>query len=221
MSPSFRDAPMSTLESPSLSGTTLASGSPPLAVNVLIATTEAVPFAKTGGLADVCGTLPIELAKLGHHPTLILPAFREIHRAGLEIEPTGIDVDVPIGNKTVRGTILQSQLPESDIPVYFIQKEQYYDRDELYRAGGQDYKDNCERFVFFSRAVLEAIRLLDLKVDVLHCNDWQTSLIPAYHKIEYQTRPHYDNIATLLTIHNMAYQGIFWHWDMALTGVDW
>ena len=85
----------------------------------------------------------------------------------------------------------------------------------------QDYIDNCERFVFFSRAVLEAIRLLDLQVDVLHANDWQTGLLPAYLKIEYRGVPRYENIASLFTIHNMAYQGQFWHWDMLLTGLDW
>ena len=96
------------------------------------------------------------------------------------------------------------------MPVYLVQQDQYYDRDELYNVDGKDYIDNCERFVFFSRAVLEAIRLLDLQVDVLHVNDWQTGLIPAYLKIEYQTAPRYGRIATLLTVHNLSYQGQFW-----------
>ena len=75
--------------------------------------------------------------------------------------------------------------------------------------------------MFFCRAVLESIRLLHLQVDVVHCHDWQTALIPAYLKIEYRHMPGYENIATLLTIHNLAYQGMFWHWDMLLTGLDW
>ncbi|MCA9215237.1 MAG: glycogen synthase, partial [Planctomycetales bacterium] len=104
---------------------------------------------------------------------------------------------------------------------YFVQQDDYFDRAELYRENGEDYRDNCERFVFFSRAVLESIRLLDLKIDLIHANDWQTGLIPAYLKIEYDRAPGYDNIASLLTIHNMAYQGQFWHWDMLLTGIDW
>ena len=86
---------------------------------------------------------------------------------------------------------------------------------------GEDYKDNCERFVFFCRAALEAIRLLHLQVDVVHCHDWQTALIPAYLHIEYAHTHGYENVASLLTIHNLAYQGIFWHWDMLLTGLDW
>jgi len=190
-------------------------------VNILLASSEAVPFAKTGGLADVCGALPIELARLGHQPAVILPAYRRVHYCGLPIEPLAIDFIVPIGSKAVTGHLLRSRLPGSQVPVYLVQQEQYYDRDQLYGADGKDYIDNCERFVFFSRAVLEAIRLLDLKVDVIHANDWQTGLVPAYLKIEYRGLPRYEQIASLFTIHNMSFQGQFWHWDMLLTGLDW
>ena len=78
------------------------------------------------------------------------------------------------------------------MPVYLVEQDQYFDRAELYRDDGKDYSDNCERFVFFSRAVLEAIRLLDLEVDVIHANDWQTGLVPAYLKIEYRGVPGYE-----------------------------
>jgi starch synthase len=191
-------------------------------VNILLATSEAVPFAKTGGLADVCGALPVELARLGHRPTVILPAYRHARASGIPIEPLGIHFIVPIGSKTVAGQLLRSHLPgEPRVPVYLVQQDDYFDRDELYRADGQDYPDNCERFVFFSRAVLEAIRLLELDVDVLQLNDWQCGLIPAYLKLVYRPLPRYERIASLLTIHNIAYQGMFWHWDMLLTGLDW
>ncbi len=190
-------------------------------MNILLATSEAVPFAKTGGLADVCGALPIELARLGHSPAVIMPAYRKTAYCGQPIEPMGIDFIVPIGSKMVTGHLLRSSLPGCDVPVYLIRQDNYYDRDELYGADGKDYIDNCERFVFFSRAVLEAVRLLDLPVDVIHANDWQTGLVPAYLKIEYRTVPRYEQIATLLTIHNMSYQGRFWHWDMLLIGLDW
>jgi len=188
---------------------------------MLMAASEAVPFAKTGGLADVCGALPVELARLGHQPALILPAYRQIRYSGLPITPMGIDFIVPIGSKTVSGHLLQSRLPGTDVPVYFVQQDHYFDREELYRLNGKDYTDNCERFVFFSRAVLEAIRLLELQVDIIHVNDWQTGLVPAFLKIEYRGLPRYRNTASLFTIHNMAYQGQFWHWDMLLTGLDW
>ena len=190
-------------------------------MNILFVSSEVVPFSKTGGLADVCGTLPIELAKLGHDAAVITPAHRNALTCGQTIEPTGIDFDIPIGSKIVRGSILRSHLPNSDVSVYLIHAPEYFDRPELYREKGEDYKDNCERFVFFCRAVMEAIRLLDLHVDVLHCSDWQSSLVPAYLQIEYRHARNFDQIGTVLTIHNMAYQGQFWHWDMALTGLDW
>jgi starch synthase len=190
-------------------------------VNVLFATTEAVPFCKTGGLGDVCGSLPIELARQGHQPVLILPAFRQAMTCGRPIEPTGVYFDVPIGRKTVAGTFLRSSLPGGQVPVYLVQHDAYYDRPELYWEEGQDYKDNCERFVFFCRAALEAVRLLDLRTELIHCHDWPTGLIPAFLKTELPGVPPYDSLASIFTIHNIAYQGSFWHWDMELTGIDW
>jgi starch synthase len=190
-------------------------------VNILLATSEAVPFAKTGGLADVCGALPVELTRLGHKTAVILPAYRQTRYCGQPIRSLGIDFIVPIGSKMVTGHLLQSVMPDGKTPVYLVEQDQYFDRDQLYSVEGKDYIDNCERFVFFSRAVLEAIRLLDLHVDVLHTNDWQTGLVPAYLKIEYHGIPRYQRIATILTVHNLSYQGQFWHWDMLLTGLDW
>jgi starch synthase len=190
-------------------------------MKILLATSEAVPFAKTGGLADVCGALPAELQRLGHQVTVMMPAYRQALAAGQVVEPTGVRFMISIGSKTVPGSFLKSHLPGCDVPVYLVQQDDYFNRDGLYSAGSEDYIDNCERFTFFSRAVMEAVRLLDLNVDVLHANDWQTGLIPAYLKLEYRQRPGYERIASLLTIHNLAYQGVFWHWDMLLTGLDW
>ena len=190
-------------------------------MNILLATSEAVPFAKTGGLADVSAALPVELARLGHRPVVMLPAYRRAKNCGQPIESTGVDVSVRIGSKTVEGLLLKSSLPGSDVPVYLVEQDDYYNRDDLYGIEGADFVDNCERFVFFCRAVLEAIRLLGLEVDILHANDWQTGLLPAYLKTEYRAVPGYEQIASLFTIHNLAYQGTFWHWDMLLTGLDW
>ncbi len=190
-------------------------------MNILIATSEAVPFAKTGGLADVASALPKALAKLGHRAHLILPAYRQASFCGQPIEPMGIDFIVPVGNNTISGHLFESRLPNSDIPVYLVHQSQYFDREGIYNYNGEDYTDNCERFVFFSRAVLETIRLLNLDIDILHSNDWQTGLVPAYLEAIYRQVPGYEKIATIHTIHNLAYQGIFWHWDMLLTGLDW
>jgi starch synthase len=190
-------------------------------VKILLATSEAVPFAKTGGLADVCGALPAELNRLGHDMAVILPAYSHVFKSGRPIEATGIDLAIPIGSKTVRGRLLRSTLPGGATTVYLVDQDHYYHRPQLYGEGGQDYIDNCERFVFFSRAVIEAIRLLDLRIDIIHCNDWQTGLVPAYLKTECRGVPPYERIGSLFTIHNLAYQGSFWHWDMLLTGLDW
>lgn len=186
-----------------------------------MATTEAVPFAKTGGLADVCGALPIELASLGHEVTLFMPAFRQVFENADSIQHADVELEIPIGNQVVRGSILTTHLPDSNVRVYFIQQDEYFDREGLYGELGEDYRDNCQRFVFFCRSVMEAIRLLELEVDIIHCNDWQTGLIPAYLQTEYRGAQGYESIATLFTIHNLAYQGRFWHWDMLLTGLDW
>lgn len=190
-------------------------------MKILFATTEAVPFAKTGGLGDVCGSLPLELAKEGHEPVVVMPAFRQALQCGRPIERTGVSFEVPIGRKMVAGTFLRSSLPGETVPVYLVEHNAYFDRPELYRENGRDYKDNCERFVFFCRAALEAITAFDLGTEVVHCHDWTSGLIPAYLKTELCGVPPYDSLASVFTIHNIAYQGNFWHWDMELTGIDW
>ncbi|QDT70430.1 Glycogen synthase [Planctomycetes bacterium MalM25] len=190
-------------------------------VNILFATTEATPFCKTGGLGDVCGALPGALTQLGVRPTVILPAFRQALESGQPIEPTGVRFEIPIGSKRVVGEYLRSTLPGTDVPVYLVEQHGYYNRPELYREPSGDYVDNCERFVFFNRAVIEAVDLLGLETDLIHCHDWQAGLIPTYLNSLYADRPSLARIATLFTIHNLAYQGAFWHWDMELTGLGW
>ena len=190
-------------------------------MHICFATSEAVPFAKTGGLADVCGVLPREIARGGHQVSLVMPAYRGIAHRGQLVEPTGIEFEIPVGGKTVKAEVLIGRLPDSEVPVYFIRQDDYFDRDGIYGEAGADYEDNCERFVFFSRAVLKLIEQVPLDVDLLHGHDWTTGLIPAYLKIESASSERLARIATLMTVHNLAYQGTFWHWDMLLTGIDW
>ncbi len=190
-------------------------------MNILFATSEVVPFAKTGGLADVCGALPLELAALGHQVAVIVPAYRGVAVCGEPLESMDITFEVPVGGKTIEGSLLVGRLPGSEVPVYFVRQDNYFDREGIYGYGGVDYEDNCERFVFFSRAVLEVIQRLQWDVDLLHVHDWTTCLIPAYLKVESVTVPQLAKIASLVTVHNVAYQGTFWHWDMLLTGLDW
>ena len=190
-------------------------------MKILFAATEAVPFCKTGGLGDVCGALPAELAALGHDVALVIPGFRRALESGQPIEPTNEHFSIEIGGRDVAGRFLKSYLPESNVPVYLVEQQHYYNRPELYRQGGADYADNCERFIFFSRAVLEAIDRFAADTQVVHCHDWQTGLLPVYLKELDGSAASLDNVASVYTIHNLAYQGSFWHLDMPLTGLDW
>jgi len=190
-------------------------------VNIVFAASEAVPFAKTGGLADVVGALPREIERLGHRVRLFLPAYRQACSRTPPPRPGGIELEIPIASKIVPGRLLQSRLPHSRVDVWLVDQPEYYDRPQLYGEHGKDYQDNCERFVFFCRAVMESLAAMGEPVDLLHCHDWQTGLIPAYREILYGHHPVFAETATLLTLHNMAYQGRFWHWDMLLTGIDW
>ena len=190
-------------------------------MNILFATSEVVPFARTGGLADVSASLPCALKHLGQNVTVVLPAYKSVFHCGISLEETGIHFPVTIGNKTLTANIWKAILPECDALVYFVQQDDYYNRDELYTENGSDYADNSERFIFFCRAVMEMISVMNLKVDILHTNDWQTGLIPALLSILYRNQSGYEHIATIHTIHNVAYQGHFWHWDLPLTGIGW
>ncbi len=190
-------------------------------MKILIASSEVAPFAKTGGLADVVGALPRQLQQLGHEIAVFMPAWSCIHQHGEFFERTNIHFKIPLGVNLCDGTMLKGHLPDSNVVVYAIEQKDFYHRAELYGENGTDYPDNCERFVFFCRSVLEAIRILDWQPDLIHANDWQTGMLPALLKTELAGTLPYENIATLLTIHNLAYQGNFWHWDMLLTGLNW
>src|SRR5262245_41896258 len=119
-------------------------------MNVVFVASEAVPFAKTGGLADVAGALPRALASRGHRVTLFLPCYRRAWSAGPELTGTGLTLRISVGARIVEGSVHESQLPGSDVPVYLIDQPAYFDREGLYGSGSNDYHDNCERFVFFN-----------------------------------------------------------------------
>ena len=194
-------------------------------MKIVLASSEAVPFSKTGGLADVSTALSKALASRGHEVTLIIPYYDQIQEKVqgqiAPVTPTGYKLQVPVGQKYVRGQILHTCLPGSRVRVLQIEQPEYFGRPGLYQYEGKDYGDNCERFSFFGRSVMETIRLLRLAPDVIHANDWQTGLIPALLRVEYQCRPGFRETASVITLHNMAFIGQFWHWDMLLTGLDW
>jgi starch synthase len=190
-------------------------------MNILFVSSEVSPFSKTGGLADVSASLPSALKDLKHNVTIITPYYKCTKNCGESIEETGIKFMTPVGGELIETTLMKSKINDGEIPIYFVKQDRYFDRNGLYAEQGDDYKDNCERFVFFCRAVMETIDVLKLDVDILHSNDWQTGLIPAYLSILYRERNGYEKISTIHSIHNLAYQGIFWHWDMPLTGIGW
>jgi starch synthase len=189
-------------------------------MRVLQVASEAAPFAKTGGLADVAGALPGALTRLGCDTTLVLPAYREVFAKGLPIEPTDMVFEVPLGTRRAEARILRYRGEEGRGQVFLVANDDYFDRPTLY-GGNQDYPDNAERFIFFSRAALEFACRQPGGFDLIHCHDWQAGLVPAYQKLLYGSWPTVNRARTVMTIHNMAYQGLFWHWDMLLTGIDW
>lgn len=189
-------------------------------MDILFASSEAVPFAKTGGLADVVGALPGVLAKQGHRVTVVLPGYDSVFSALDGIPPKVATVQVPVGRHLVGGAIRETAFPESGIPVLIVDQPYLFRRPGIYGEEGRDYPDNCERFVFFCRATLEAARLLNRVPDLWHVHDWQTGLIPALLKTEYWQTPGFRESAALITIHNLAYQGRYPAAAMACTGID-
>jgi starch synthase len=187
---------------------------------------EAAPYAKTGGLADVAGALPRALAALGHDVRLCLPRYRGVEGHVTDLGTAVPRVQVPLGDRVAEGALLQGRGP-GGVPVYFLVHDHYYDREQLYGTADGDYWDNCERFIFFCRGTLEALAALAARPEgawrpqVIHANDWQTGLVPVYLQTLYRDHPALAPVATLFTIHNLAYQGVFWHYDMPMTGLGW
>ncbi len=191
-------------------------------LRVVIASSEAVPFSKTGGLADVASALTRALSERGVDVSLFVPLHRIPEgRKVPNIYDCGLNFRVPVGEGSVEVGVKWAELPNSTARVFFIDQPKYFDRDGLYGDSDGDFGDNCARFVFFSRAVLEAAKQLVLRPDVVHANDWQTGLIPALLDAEYRGQAGFENTGSVFTIHNIAYQGQFWHHDMSLTGLDW
>jgi starch synthase len=200
--------------------------------SILLASSEVVGFAKTGGLADVCGYLPRALAQHGHTVAVIMPLYRGVRHGPNKIHNTDHWLPVPIGGQIIPTRLWKSNLAGSNVPVYLVENSDLFERDDpeqgrgIYHATGHDgakhdYGDNSYRFLFFCRAVMEAIPCLGFVPDILHANDWQTGLLPVYLRELYQNRPAYKQLRTLFTIHNIAYQGVFPRHDYYLTGLDY
>ncbi|MFQ5480742.1 MAG: glycogen/starch synthase, partial [Thermodesulfobacteriota bacterium] len=142
--------------------------------SVIFASSEAAPYSKTGGLGDVAGALPAALRELGCDVSVFLPLYRETLLKGVEIEPTGVSVVVPLGRSMIRVEVMQAGC--AAVKTFFIACDEFYDRSFLYGTPRRDYFDNLARFTLFSRAVPEAVSALGLKAHIVHANDWQTGL---------------------------------------------
>lgn len=189
-------------------------------MRITVVASEAVPFAKTGGLADVAGALPCALSHLGHEVSLILPHYRQVRTSGQRVRHTGVSFQVPVGREPARAGVAESRLPDADVPVYLVENGTYFDRDGLYGTAKGDYPDNCARFAFFARATIEVMKRLELAPQVIHCNDWQTGLIPAYVRLLADDNGELDRAGLLFTVHNLAYQGLFPADEMDLIGLS-
>ena len=187
-------------------------------LRVLFVTPEAVPFAKTGGLADVAGALPKSSGRLGCEIKVIMPYYRVVKKSGLPHQYLGEEMEVPIGDERLKADIYQGRLNQ-EIPVYFIGREEFFDREYLYGTPKGDYFDNAERFIFFSRAALNLCRRLGFSPDIIHHHEWQTGLVPAYLQSVYRNDPLFSHTAAVFTIHNIAYQGLFKKEKFLLTGL--
>ncbi|TBL68549.1 glycogen synthase GlgA [Paenibacillus thalictri] len=171
-------------------------------MKILFAASEAVPFIKTGGLADVIGSLPKELAKLGADVYVILPKYGDIPSQYTEQMETVAEFQIELGWRTLYCGI--QSLRYEGTTFYFIDNEFYYRRQGCY-----GYGDDAERFAFYCKAVLESLQHIDLLPDIIHCHDWQAGMIPVLLKAHYSWQEPYRHIKTMFTIHNLKYQGVF------------
>lgn len=191
-------------------------------LNILFASSEVVPFAKTGGLADVSGMLPKILAQQGHFVKVFLPCYGTIDKELLKQAQKDLvtDIATPDGPKTLELYRISDDSCEFDI--HLIGNDFYFDRPELYRdpKTGKDYVDNDDRFIFFCRGILEVLKKLNFSPDIVHANDWQTAMLPTYLKTAYTDDALFAKTRSIFTIHNMAYQGVFPAKSFAKLGLD-
>lgn len=175
---------------------------------------EVVPFAKTGGLADVAGALPKALEDLGHDVRVAMPRYGRIEPEKFKLVTEIEHLEVPMEDYHEPVSVMKGRIGR-DIPVYLINSEKYFNREGIY-----GYQDDGERFVLFCRAALETLRALDWTPDIIHCNDWHTGIVPNWLKTVYKDDPFFAKTASVYTIHNLAYQGVFGYRILEIAGID-
>src|SRR4030042_2674906 len=186
-------------------------------MKVLFLSPEVVPVAKSGGLGDVAGSLPLSLKRLKVDVRIAMPFYRVVMEGNFKKRSIIKDLVVPLGAEKLNANIFETLL--EDIPVYLIERDDMYDRPYLYGNKRGDFYDTIERFSFFSHAALRLSEDLGFTPDIIHCNDWQTGIVPALLKGPYKTSRSLSNSSSLFTIHNMGYQGIFPREKLPITGL--
>jgi starch synthase len=181
-------------------------------MKILIATSEFAPLASTGDLGNHVRTLALELKRLGHEVSVAIPLYRSVRESRQSIEP-GSEFQVSLGEKKVTAGLLETKTADG-FQLFLIRRDEYFDRSGIYSGNGRAYDDNSERFIFFSKAVVELARRLSPSVDIVHCHDWPTALIPVF--IKDRRLP----FQTVLSLYDLEYQGSFWSFDFALTGLS-
>ena len=188
-------------------------------MRILMITSEAVPFAKTGGLADVVSALSYALKKLGHDVRIVMPRYYRIDKGNLTPIPGAMGVSV--GDREYWTEVFESTLPDSDIPVYFIDHEESFGRDGLYGSAFEpDFNDNPKRFSILSHAAFQLCRKQHWIPDLMHAHDWQTALVPVLLKFNTKYLD-FQGTASVFTVHNIGYQGIYNKANYVDTGLDW
>ncbi len=177
-------------------------------MNILLASAEVNPFAKAGGLADVAAALPREWQKFGQNPIVIMPKYGFIDTNHWGFTPTDLTLIVPMGYWVEYARLWQGTLPDSNVPVYLIEHNEYFDRDGIY-GDPDEFGDNDRRFIFFSRAIFEAAKALNFTPDIIHAHDFHTAFALAFLKSHYSNDYRFNKTAGVYTIHNLAYQGWF------------
>src|ERR1700724_432889 len=184
---------------------------------IAFAASECVPFSKTGGLADVVGALPRALVAAGHQVSVYVPRYRQTKLA--DARTVVRSITVPFDDR-YRFCSVVTGGSHSGVNFYFVDYPPYFDRDALYGTAAGDYPDNAERFALFSRAVLEATKILGVP-NVFHCHDWQSALVPVLLRTVYAEDPAFRDVGTVFTIHNMGYQGLFPPETLPLLMLPW
>ncbi len=178
-------------------------------MKILFCASEVSPYAKTGGLADVAGSLPASLRKLGCDVRIFMPYYRSVREKLGTADPLGQSITIPVGLHDYRAALWESRTDEG-IPIYFLEKDEFYDRSFLYGTPARgDYEDNAERFIAFNRATQHLCSTLGWYPSIFHLHDWQTGLAAAYFQLNWRYDPRFFRSGTVFTIHNIAYQGVF------------